>query len=183
MSGVPQVRRVDKLMSESGVDAMLSQAYCGRLATVDADGWPYVCPLLFTWIDAEIWVHNTSASGHLRSNVEHASKVCFEIDAPGEVFPYGRFECDTSLAYRSVVAFGEIRIVDNREQKAAFFDTLMQKYANSDIGRPRNFYPRLDDVTVYAIAIERITGKETALPAAADRWPAVDSTKSPHANV
>ena len=42
-------------------------------------------------------------------------------------------------------------------------------------------FPRLDEVTVYAIAIERMTGKETALPAVQSRWPAVDKTKSPNA--
>jgi len=181
MSAVPQVRRTDKLMPDEGARAMLASAYCGRLATVGADGWPYVCPLLFTWMDGEIWVHNTRAQGHLRTNVEHASRVCFEVDAPGEVFPYGRFECDTSVAYRSVVAFGIIRIVEDRDRKTAFFDALMQKYSDAGSGRPQGFYPRLDQVTVYAIAVERMAGKETTLPAAADRWPAADHTKSPHA--
>jgi hypothetical protein len=181
MSAAPQLRRTDKLMSEADARALVEQAYSGRLATVGADGWPYVCPLLHLWIDGEVWLHNTSARGHLRSNIDHASRVCFEIDEPGAVFPYGRFECDTSVAYRSVVLFGAIRIVDDRAQKTAFFDALMRKYANADVGRPKGFYPRLDAVTVYAITIERITGKETLLPAATQQWPAADFTKSPGA--
>jgi hypothetical protein len=36
-------------------------------------------------------------------------------------------------------------------------------------------------VTVYAISIERVTGKEVALPVAEQRWPALDRTKSPDA--
>ncbi len=47
--------------------------------------------------------------------------------------------------------------------------------------RPKGFFPRLDEVTVYAIAIERMTGKETALPPAQGRWPALDRTKRPDA--
>ena len=181
MSSAPQVRRTDKLMSEARVREIVSSAYSGRLATVSPQGWPYICPLLYVWMNEEIWVHNTSARGHLRSNVEHESRVCFELDEPGEVFPYGRFECDTSIAYRSVVAFGVIRIVDDKEQKAAFFDALMKKYASRDVGRAKSFYPRLDQVTVYAIAIERMTGKETLLPTLENQWPATDNTKSPHA--
>jgi hypothetical protein len=34
---------------------------------------------------------------------------------------------------------------------------------------------------LYAIALERVVGKETALPAPEARWPAVDKTKSPSA--
>ena len=57
----------------------------------------------------------------------------------------------------------------------------MVKYGKPEWARPAAFFPRLDETTVYAIAVERITGKETALPVAADRWPAADHTKSPHA--
>ena len=65
--------------------------------------------LLYIWRGGEIWVHNTREAGHLRSNIDREPKVCFEIDEPGQVFPYGRFEYDTSVAYRSVVAVGRIR--------------------------------------------------------------------------
>jgi hypothetical protein len=175
------VRRADKLMSDERVLEMISCAYSGRLASVGPDGWPYIVPLLYVWKDGEVWVHNTRTQGHLRANVDHEPKVCFEVDDPGQVFAYGRFECDTSVAYRSVVVFGHIRIVEDREQKKAFFDAFMQKYGNSDWERPKSFYPRLDQVTVYAIAVERMTGKETPLPPLQARWPAQDHTKSPDA--
>ncbi len=181
MSSPNSVRRTDRLLNDEGVEALLQSGYCGHLGTVGADGVPYVCPLLYVWIDREIWVHNTAASGHLKGNVQHSAKVCFAIDKPGEVFPYGRFECDTSVAYASVIAFGQIRIIDDREQKGAFFDALMRKYATPDPSRPKGFYPRLDDVTVYAITPERITGKENHLPAPQARWPAVDMTRTPRA--
>lgn len=181
MSEAPRVRRQDKIMAEGAVREMVARGYAGRVGTVGADGWPYVVPLLYVWLHGKIWVHNTSARGHLRASVDHDSRVCFQLDEPGDVFPYGRFECDSSLAYRSVIAFGHIRVVDDRASKAAFFDALMDKYGDPGWQRPRSFYPRLDEVTVYAIAIERMTGKETTLPAAANRWPAADNTKSPHA--
>jgi uncharacterized protein len=131
-------------------------------------------------------VHNTAAQGHLRANVEHESRVCFELDEPGEVFAYGRFECDSSVAYRSVIAFGRIRVVDNRAEKQRFCEALLAKYQRPEwelpeASRPKGFFPRLDMITVYAIAIERITGKETPLPLPAERWPAKDMTKTPNA--
>ena len=105
--------------------------------------------------------------------------MCFEVDEAGEVFDYGRFECDSSVAYCSVVVFGTVRIVQDTAAKQRFFDALMEKYGKPDSGRPKHFYPRLDDITLYAIAPERITGKETPLPAIAEQWPAKDRTKSP----
>jgi nitroimidazol reductase NimA-like FMN-containing flavoprotein (pyridoxamine 5'-phosphate oxidase superfamily) len=181
MSDPPKVRRTDKLMSDARMEELLSTSYCGRLGTVGADGAPYVCPLLYVWMHGEVWLHNTSAPGHLQQNVRHESRVCFEIDNPGKVFPYGRFQCDTSIEYRSVVVFGRISIVAERARKAAFFDAFMDKYYGTDDTRPRGFYPRLDEVTVYVLEVERMTGKETALPAPQGQWPAVDNTKSPNA--
>ena len=181
MAGPREVRRSDKVMDEDLVRETISEAYSGRLGTVGPDGWPYVVPMLYVWMTGEVWLHNTRAPGHLRANVEHEPRVCFEVDEPGEVFPYGRFECDTSLAYRSVVAFGRIRIVDERDQKQAFCDALMEKYGDPGWARERGVYPRLDLITVYAVTIERMTGKQTPLPALADQWPAADHTKTPDA--
>ena len=43
----------------------------------------------------------------------------------------------------------------------------MAKYAPDDGARPQGFFPRLAQISVYAIAVERITGKRTPLPALA----------------
>lgn len=181
MSGPPALRRADKAMSEERTRDILLGGFSGRLGTVGSDGWPYVVPLLYVCMDGDVYVHNSRARGHLRQNVEHDPRVCFEVDEPGEVFAYGRFECDTSVAYRSVIAFGTIRIVSDRDEKARFCSELMRKYGNAEWARPAEFYPRLDEITVYHIAIVRITGKETPLPVPSGRWPAIDQTKSPNA--
>ena len=168
-------------MSPERIDDLLSKGYIGHLGTVGPDGTPYVCPLLYVWMNGQIWLHNTSAKGHLQTNVLHEPRVCFEIAVAGKVFPYGRFQCDTSIEYQSVVIFGRLSLVEDRAAKIAFFDALMTKYYGDDTTRHRSFYPRLDDVRVYALTVDRITGKETLLPAPEAQWPAVDNTKSPNA--
>ena len=181
MSAPPQLRRVDHLLPEERARDVLARGFCGRLATTGADGYPYCVPLLYVVMDDEVYVHNTAVRGHLRMNVEHDSRVCFEIDQPGEVFAYGRFECDSSVAYESVVLFGKIRVIEDRAQKQRFCEMLMAKYAKPEWERPKGFFPRLDQITVYAIVVERMTGKQNPLPGVAERWPALDRTKSPNA--
>jgi nitroimidazol reductase NimA-like FMN-containing flavoprotein (pyridoxamine 5'-phosphate oxidase superfamily) len=181
MSSPPKVRRADKLMPDERIGELLSTSHCGRLASVGVDGAPYICPLLYVWMNGQVWLHNTSAMGHLQTNVRHEPRVCFEIDTPGKVFPYGRFQCDTSVEYQSVIVFGRIDIVEDRAQKAAFFDALMAKYYSADPTRPKGFYPRLDAVVVYLLTVNRMTGKQTPLPATDAQWPAADYTKSPNA--
>ena len=181
MSAPPQPRRSDKLMSQERLLEMINSGFCGRLATIGPDGYPYCVPLLYVWLEGAVYVHNTAAPGHLRANVEHNDRVCFEIDTAGAVFNYGRFECDSSVEYSSVILFGRVRVVQDEGSKALFCDALMAKYGRPDSGRPQGFYPRLKDITVYAIQAERMAGKETPLPDVSEQWPAKDRTMTPHA--
>jgi nitroimidazol reductase NimA-like FMN-containing flavoprotein (pyridoxamine 5'-phosphate oxidase superfamily) len=181
MSSLPEIRRGDRAMFEDEAMRLLERGYCARVATVDAGGYPYCVPMLYVSINRRLYIHGTSARGHLRANVDCCDKVCFEIDEPGEVFAYGRFECDTGLAYQSVIAFGAIRVVEAEDVKRDFLDALMAKYANPAWQRPQGFYPRLGAITVYEIAIERVTGKFIPLPEMSQQWPARDRTMSPNA--
>jgi nitroimidazol reductase NimA-like FMN-containing flavoprotein (pyridoxamine 5'-phosphate oxidase superfamily) len=177
------MRRADLAMTEERARAFLRQGYSGRLATVGPDQWPYVVPLLYVYRDDSIYVHNSRAPGHLRANVDHSGRACFLVDEPGTVYGYGRFECDSSLSYSSVMAFGNVTVVEGEHDKALFCDELMRKYGAGMEGRPKQFYPRLDAISVYALRIERLTGKAIQLPAASARWPAMDRTKSPTAEL
>jgi uncharacterized protein len=170
-------------MSEERALELLARGYSGRLATVSEDGFPYCIPLLYLWMDAKLYLHTTSARGHLRANIENEPRVCFEVDEQEGVFDYGRFECDSGLAYRSVCLFGRIRIVAERDIKQRFCQALMAKYGKPETQRPKGFFPRIDVITVYAIAVERMTGKETALPPLSEQWPAKDRTKTPNASL
>jgi hypothetical protein len=170
-------------MSPERALEMLAGGYSGRLATVSADGFPYCIPLLYLWMNGQVYLHTTSAGGHLRANIERDQRACFEIDEQEGVFDYGRFECDSGLAYRSVCLFGRIRIVEDRKAKQQFCEALMAKYGKPETQRPRGFFPRIDIITVYALAVERMTGKEMAMPPLSEQWPAKDRTKTPNASL
>jgi uncharacterized protein len=180
MSG-PGLRRGDRAMTEEQALRALESGFAGRLASISEDGYPYCVPLLYVWAENQVFLHGTSMRGHLRNNVEREPRVCFEIDEPDAVFDYGRFECDSGLAYRSVILFGRIRIAEDSETKQRFCERLMQKYGKPNSIRPKSFFPRLDVITVYALTVERITGKEQSLPPLSEQWPAMDRSKTPHA--
>jgi hypothetical protein len=57
----------------------------------------------------------------------------------------------------------------------------MEKYGKPGTIRPKGFFPRLDAITVYAVTVERITGKGHELPPLSEQWPAKDRTKTPNA--
>jgi len=167
------VRRADKLMAPEQLKEFLVRAFCGRTGTVGRDGYPYVVPNLFVWMDERIFLHTTHVAGHFLANVSFCDRVCFEVDAPGETFPYGPVECDTSIAYRSAVVFGRIRIETDPDTRQRFFAAFMAKYAPPDSwGRPPGSFPRIDMTIVYSILPEIMTGKQTPVPSAQKRWAA-----------
>jgi uncharacterized protein len=167
-------------MTAAEVDDMLARAFCGRIATVGADGYPYVVPNLFTWIQGAVYLHTAPYAGHFIANVRHSDRVSFEVDEPGQIFPYGHVECDTSVSYRSVIMFGRIKILDDAAEKTRFYGAFMAKYAPSGSwGRERGSFPRMESTIVYAIAPEMVTGKQGLLPAVSDQWPNRNLTGSP----
>jgi nitroimidazol reductase NimA-like FMN-containing flavoprotein (pyridoxamine 5'-phosphate oxidase superfamily) len=180
MSFAP-LRRKDKEMSAADVERLLHRLPFADFATVGSEGEPYVVPNLFVYAERQIVLHTASAIGHFRRNVERDPRICFTGTAMEQVFPYGRFQCDTSAGYASVIGFGQIHRVDDPAAKSRFFDRFLAKYADPAWERPKGFYPRLDDVTVYAIELERVTGKRSPTPALGEQWPARDRTKSPGA--
>lgn len=183
MSNAPEVRRTDRLLSEQATRDLIEKGFSGHLATTGPDGYPYCVPLLHVLMDGKVYVHGTLAKGHLRLNVESDARVCFTVAEPGDVFAYGRFECDTSVSYASAIIFGKISVVADDAEKVRFCDALLAKYGSGDWGRPEGFYPRLNQITVYAIEVERMTGKTIPLPQVSEQWPSHDRSASPNAVV
>jgi nitroimidazol reductase NimA-like FMN-containing flavoprotein (pyridoxamine 5'-phosphate oxidase superfamily) len=175
------IRRRDKEMSRVEAEELLHRAQLAHFATIGPESQPYVVPNLFVYADGLIYLHTAAGSGHFGENVAHSPRVCFEAAEMGQVFPYGEFECDTSVSYASVIGFGRISIEADPDAKARFFDRFLAKYGDPRWARPKSFYPRLGLVTVYAIEPERMTGKTGPLPLVSEQWPARNQTKSPGA--
>lgn len=178
---VNQPRRGDLAMDADTAWRVLEGGHTGRLGTVGADGAPYVVPMLYVCRDQRVYLHTARAPGRMQANLAFEARVCFVVDEPGEFYRYGRFQCDSSLSYRSVMVFGRATRVDDEAASVAFFDALMAKYAPVDPGRPAGFYPRIKQIAVYAIEVDQIVGKQIRLPMATQRWPAIDRSKTPDA--
>ena len=163
-----ELRRSDRAMSEQESVALLRRALVGRIGTVDADGTPYVVPLNFVYEGEgrRIHVHRGRQPGHLTSNLEFSSKVCFEVDDPGPLVATGDAGCDTGQVYESVVCFGRARPVSEERERERIARLFLRKYIDENMPG-RSYEPRLvwlggaDFVT---IDIGVLTGKRCPAP-------------------
>jgi nitroimidazol reductase NimA-like FMN-containing flavoprotein (pyridoxamine 5'-phosphate oxidase superfamily) len=85
------------------------------------------------------------------------------------------------VSYASVVAFGRVTVVDDTAARQRFFSALMAKYRTAGAPRPKDFFPLIDQIALYQLAIDRLTGKQIVLPDIAGQWPALDRSKAPNA--
>lgn len=164
-----ELRRKDRAMTPEETWQLLERGFTGSLATVGEDGWPYVVPLSYVLHDGVIYFHKSNRPGHLVHNLAIDSRVCFEVDEPGPVFPSGeKAPCQTSVGFQSLVLFGRCTAVTDAAEKMAAFRALMAKYADPSWVRP-DVWPDMAITTVYRISIEKITGKRRPVTVA-PRW-------------
>ena len=170
---LPEYQRDD-----AWIRAFLRQAKVGHIASA-RDGQPFVNPSTF-WFDEahhQIIFHSNVA-GRIRSNIESNSRVCFEASELGKTLP-SNVALEFSLQFRSVVIFGNARLISDPEEARRVLSGLIHKYFPT-MTAGREFREITDKelkrTSVYAIRIEEWSGKENWKDRAdqSDEWPPLD---------
>ena len=168
-------RRIEYAQDEDWIRSFLLRAQIGHVATC-WEGQPFITPTTF-WYDPErheIYFHSNIV-GRIRANAEHYPEVCFEASEAGRLLP-SNVALEFSLQYESVIAFGDIRVLEDLEEKRQALYGLIRKYFPKMI--PGDHYRPITDrelkrTSVYAIAIEEWSGKRNWHERAdqSDEWP------------
>ncbi len=148
-------------MPDDDARAFLRAQKVAHVGTVGERGWPFVVPLIYIYEGGDrLYVHTGNHGGHFERNVRSHPAVCVEVAEMGPVHRGHPFACNSALVYTSVIVFGPVHILDDRTQKAWFFDRVLEKY-----GQPgwtfEPGYPHLDRIVLYEQQIETMTGKHS----------------------
>lgn len=124
-TGRLQIRSMDRIRR------LLDEERVGRLATVDAEGYPQVIPMNFAYLDGAVYMHSHTR-GEKLDNMARDARSGFEIDRELQFLPSYFFSpTDASMAdtlYYSVVVKGRSSLVEDCGEKAAALNALMRKY-------------------------------------------------------
>jgi nitroimidazol reductase NimA-like FMN-containing flavoprotein (pyridoxamine 5'-phosphate oxidase superfamily) len=140
----------------------LRRAEIGHIAT-RWDEQPFITPTTF-WYDEERHeiVFHSNVVGRVRANIERHDRVCFEASECGRFLP-SNVALEFSVQYRSVIAYGTTRILEDPEEKRRALYGLIAKYF-PDMSPGTEYRPITDEelahTSVYAISIESWSGKE-----------------------
>ena len=153
------MRRATALVDDRAtLESWLDRALVGRLATLDADGYPVVKPLSFAYEAGHIYFHS-ALEGEKLDDIRRDSRVGFEVDHLYAIVPSQGRGCQTACLYHSVVVRGRARILDDTgddARKEHVLRLLVEKYApGRDIGPGEAAH-----TAVVEIAIQDMSGKQ-----------------------
>lgn len=150
----PGMRRFRQELPKDETEAIMRNATSGVLALADREGRPYAVPLSFAYEKNTIYFH-CAPTGHKMDLMKENARASFCVIGEDLVQP-----ATFTTHYRSAIAFGKARIVEEKDEKLAALHLLIKKYAHGVPGAQEEIDGAFHRVAVVAMEVEEITGKE-----------------------
>ena len=153
------MRRKDKAINDQSViEILLNSAQVCRIGFADA-GMPYIVPVNFAYQNNCIYIHS-SREGRKIEMAEKNNYVCFEIEDNSEVIS-SEIPCNVTTRYRSLIGYGNISVIDKRDEKVSALNIIVRKFSVLDSFS----YPdsMLDRIVILKIEITEISGKQSRM--------------------
>lgn len=149
------MRRSKQILSQADSIAILEKATSGVLAVAGDDDYPYAVPLSFVYADGKIFFH-CAKSGHKLDAIARNNKVSFCIIDEDQIVPE-----EYTTYFRSVIAFGKARILEEEGEKRSAIERLAAKYSpNQEEGRLKEIDDQISHMCMVEITVDHLSGKE-----------------------
>ena len=151
-----EMRRKNQILKEEEAIAILEKGKSGVLGLLGDEDYPYAVPISYVYCDSKIYFHGAK-SGHKIDAIKKCEKASFCVIDQDQIVP----EKYTTY-YRSVIAFGKIRMMENETEIRKAINVLAKKYhpTDSEQGRENVINSAMKSLCVMEFQIEHLTGKE-----------------------
>ena len=150
-----EMRRKKQLLSDAENVAVLNKGTSGVLAVAGDDGYPYAVPLSYVYSGGKLFFHAATA-GHKLDAIARNEKVSFCVIDRDTVVPE-----QYTTYFRSVIAFGRARILEDAAEKRGALEILAARYSpDHEAGRLEEIALQFTHLVVIEVVIEHMTGKE-----------------------
>lgn len=151
-----EMRRKNQMLSNEESVALFKKGTSGTLALLGDDGYPYAVPMSYAYMDGKLYFHS-ALCGHKVDAINAYDKASFCVIIKDDVVPQ-----KYTTYFRSVIAFGKIRILDEDAQVRRALIALAKKY------HPMGTMARHDAeiaggvkrLCVMEMTVEHLSGKE-----------------------
>lgn len=159
------MRRTRQELTLEECELILGRCSAGVLGTAGAEGYPYAVPLSYVYVknptatsDNKLGslVFHCAHKGHKVDALRENPRVSFCVIDQDEVIPE-----EFATHYKSVIAFGAARFVDDAEEKRRLLTALGAKYSPGLDAEAQEEIDRFIKATcVISIEIDHLSGKQ-----------------------
>ncbi|ROQ90131.1 pyridoxamine 5'-phosphate oxidase family protein [Desulfosoma caldarium] len=156
-------RKHCEVTDPKAIRTLLESCTIGRLATTDANGYPYITPVHDVFCNGRIYLHS-SPKGEKIDNIRRDNRVGFQVDIPLAYvdlpFRPAQGPCRLHQLYQSVVIRGRARLVENLAEKTAALNALVAAHEKgSQVPHVTEDLPAVQACAVIEITPEKTTAK------------------------
>jgi hypothetical protein len=147
--------RKNQALSQEECNKVLRSALRGTLAVNGENGYPYALPINFFYDeeDAKIYFHSGKV-GYKMDCIEKSAKACFTVMDEGI-----KNEGEWWLTFRSVVIFGKIERIEERDAIEALSRRLSHRFTKDEEYIQKEIDKYAPATAMLALSIENMQGK------------------------
>jgi len=152
------MRKVNQEITDKVIiEEILKNSKICRIGISD-NGLPYILPFNYGYKDNQIFIH-CSLTGKKIDLLRENPIVCFEIEHTADIIKNDK-ACKWTTAYRSIVGYGKVEILDDFIQKQKGLEIIMAHYG---VLGPIEFEPKLvESVLILKLTIDSLTAKQSS---------------------
>lgn len=150
-----EMRRKRQELSREECIEILTEEPRGVLALLGDDDYPYALPMSHVYVDGKIYFHGAQ-KGHKLDAVKKYPKVSYCVVDEGV-----RNEGEWWYTFKSVIVFGKIKTLSDRDEKIEKLTHLGDKFFPTHEETVDEINRLLDRTEVFEITIEHMSGKIT----------------------
>lgn len=151
----PDMRRKRQLLSKEESEEILKRGTSGVLALFGVEDYPYAVPLSYVYEEGKIYFHGAK-SGHKIDAIRKNEKASFCVIDQDEILS-GQF----ATCYKSVIAFGKIRILEDEQEIRTAVECLSDRYyPGMEEERDREIEKDWQRLCMMELSIVHLTGKQ-----------------------
>ena len=168
MTEFRKMRRFKQELDHEACLGIINRATSGVLSVLGDEGYPYGVPLSYVYIDGDteasdktdgraIFYFHCAKAGHKIDALRNCDKACFTIIDMDDVVAD-----EFTTYFRSVIAFGHVRILETREEIMPAIQMLAKRYSPDESEESRNHEidREFAGLAMLEFTVDHMTGKE-----------------------
>lgn len=151
-----EMRRKKQLLSREESVEVLRRGTSGVLALLGDGGYPYAVPISYVYDGGKVFFHSAKA-GHKIDAIRKCGKASFCVIDQDNIVPE-----EYTTYFRSVIAFGKVRILEDEKETREAIEKLALKYypEDSEINRRRTIAREWTPLCIIEFSVEHLSGKQ-----------------------